>query len=207
MERLRTAARGAVSLTLGTARMPVDAAARLLPDGDAGPRRKVVGLVDLTDATVRKALGALLRDTELQADGRRRELAATERLHAVELRLQAEQQRTEADERAATSTAEAEQRREAARRETKAKKESAEELRAARTAAQQQAAAVREEEVDEERRAAQEAVEKTAKRARLAALDDKVEALGVQDDALVATDEAARLTTAAADAKAARKQR
>lgn len=203
----RTMTRTLITSTLEVTRWPMDAATRLIPGGDDGSKRIVVSLLDRADGAVRQALGGVLRDPLLEADGRRRLVARQERLRATQLRTEAEEVRDEADERVVQRIETAEERREAVRQQADEQQAEAEQLREERLAAQRQAKAVRAAEVAERKRAELAKVDKAEKRARLDVLDDQAGALDAQSDALVVTDEAERLATAAAKAKAARTAR
>ena len=160
------------------ARWPADRATGLLPGADDGPRATVTQLLDRADAAVRGLAGAVLRDPELQADARRRRIAADERDRAVSLRAEATEAAT------------------AVERRTQARKASV-----AKRADQQERA------VEQAAAAAKETAAARAKRERLEVLEERAAALDVEDEALTAADEAQRLEVAAAATKAARKQR
>jgi len=203
----RSVTRTVVASTLNVARYPIDVATHLIPDGQDGPRRKVTALIDRADGTLRQTLGELLGDSLLEADGRRRIIAARERLQAARLRSEATATRTQADDEAVRRIEAAEEHRAAVRQAADDRQAEASRLREERLTAQRRAADARKSEVADRETAVQASVDQAAKRARLQALDEKAEALDGQSDALVATDEANRLANAASKAKAARKAR
>jgi uncharacterized protein YjbJ (UPF0337 family) len=199
-----TVRRTAVTTTFGLARVPADLATRFLPGGDSGLRGRATSLVDRLDGSVRELAGRALHDPELQADGRRRALAARHRDQAGELRAAAGAKRAEADRRASRKVAEAEDRRDAARDAAAAEQAEAEEQRSERSAAQERAAAVRTQEVREQEAQRKAAASKQAKRERLRVLDDRAGALVAEEEALTAASEAERLADAATKAKRSR---
>ena len=189
------------------ARWPVDRATGLLPGADHGPRASVTRAVDRADATVRGLVGTALRDDELVADARRRRIAADERSRAAELRAEAEAKRVEAARREERERTAAEERRAKARQEAQAEADAVQRRRTTRKQAVAQTAAKQERVVEEAEQKAKARVESKAKRQRLEVLEEKADALDTEHDALVASDEAERLRSAAAATKAARKQR
>jgi hypothetical protein len=166
----------AVATTLDVARWPLERTRRMLPSAADGFGLQVTGLLDRADGAVRAAAGRALRDPELEAEGRRRQVAATERIEAARLRTVADEKRTEAEQQ-----------------------------KAERLAAQERAAEVRKEKVRQTEAQRKAATTKAAKQARLRVLDDESEAIAQEEGAVAATSEAERLATAAAKAKAARK--
>jgi hypothetical protein len=202
----QTMGRTLINGWLKVVRIPVDVAVNVLPGGQRGLRASATSVVERADASVREHLGGLLRDEELRADGRRRQIAAHERRRAAELRLAAEEQTAEVETRAAEQVAEAEEQRQRARQTAEAEEAAVARRRQEREATQAKAAATAEQAVDDARRAEEETASKAAKRQRLAVLDDQADALSSEADALVASDEADRLAKAAGAAKAARRQ-
>jgi hypothetical protein len=168
--------RRAVTTTLDVAHWPVVQTRRLLPRADGGVGLQLTALLDRADGAARTAAGRALRDPELEADGRRRQLAAAERLEAGRHRAEADAKRTDA----------AQQKQE-------------------RLAAQEHAAQVRKDQVRAQEAERKAATAKAAKQARLTVLDEEAAALDAEEGALTAADEAERLADEAAKAKAARK--
>jgi colicin import membrane protein len=196
----------AVDGWLKLARLPVDTVARLLPNGDTGPRNAAMVAVDRFDATVRDTLGAVLRDDGLRADARRRRAAADQREQALKLRVQAAETSQAADarlrrEQEAAEKARVQAEQAAERRLQDVSKDRAERERRVEDGARKQQQAV--DRAHEQRLAS---ADKRAKVERLEVLDDKEQALDTKADALTASDEAQRLRKAASTAKAARKQ-
>lgn len=202
---VRDISRMAVDTWFRLGRLPIDAAARLLPDGDGGPRPAASLFIDKADAAAREALGGLLGDTELQEDARRRRAAAEERAHAMNLRLVAEQKKTEADKKFAADQELAERRRVEAQRAATARKADVERERVQKEREAAAVAAKQEQAVEKQRQASLAAADKKAKQQRLTVLDAQADALDQQETALTVEDEALRLRKAAAKAKAARK--
>jgi hypothetical protein len=166
----------AVTTTLDVARWPLDQTRRLLPGTEDGLGLQVTGMLDRADGALRAAAGRALRDPELEADGRRRQIAATERVQAARLHAVADSRRAEAEQQ---------------------KQE--------RLAAQQHATQVRKDEVRKQEAQRKAATAKAAKQARLEVLDEEAAALDAEQGALSAADEADRLAAGAAKAKAVRK--
>jgi hypothetical protein len=202
---VRNVGRTALDTWLRISRAPFDAASRLLPNGTEGPRTPAILVLDRVDATIRDTVGTLLRDDQLREDAGRRRIAADERERALELRIEAEAKKREADARLAQrhesverQRADAEQRAEQQKRQ--AEREKTEREQRAKQAAAKQARAV--EKAEQQKLAA---AETKAKKRRLRVLDTEAGALDTEVEALTATDEAQRLRKAASAAKAARK--
>jgi hypothetical protein len=203
---LRTIRHKMVTTWLDVARLPADVATRVLPNGTAGPRARAQVFVDHVDAATRTILGGLLRDEELEADGRRRRIAADERADALRLHTVADEKLAEADRRVEQARTQAAKDRDRSRKEAaKAIEQVAEKAEDRKDRVEQQADAA-ERQVEQAREAELERVEKQAKRARLAAVEDEAKALDAEAAALTAEDEAERLADAAASAKEQRKK-
>jgi len=197
---IRTIPRAAVDRSLRLARVPADLATNVLPNAAQA------GLViDRVDATVRAAVGQVLRDQELVEDAQRRRVAADERERAAQLRAEAElkEKRAETQRREGERAAE-QQKREAAKR-AQEREEKIEKERDAEVRQIEEAESSRKKAVGKATASVEESIETRAKRARLAELDEKAEALEEQEQALEAKDEANRLADAASRTKAARK--
>jgi uncharacterized protein YjbJ (UPF0337 family) len=166
----------AVTSTLDAARWPLERTRRMLPGAEDGFGLQVTGLLDRADGAVRAAAGRALRDPELEAEGRRRQVAAAERIEAARLRAIADEKRVEAEQQ-----------------------------KAERLAAQERAAEVRKEKARQTEAQRKAATSKAAKQARLRVIEDEAAALDAEEGALATADEAERLATAAAKTKAARK--
>jgi hypothetical protein len=205
MNPFRTLENTAVAGSLKLVRMPIDTALRLLPGNGDGPRGRAEMAVDQADATLRTAVGALLRNPDLTEDAQRRFAALDERRRAVSLREKAQQAGQQADERLQQRESQAERQRQQAAKRAEARRKQAtrqreeREERAAKTAAQRAQASQR------AAAKAEEAVAKDEPRARLEALKEKEQAMSEQEQALAASDEAQRLAAAAARAKEERK--
>src|SRR4051812_17399894 len=103
--------RAVVDRSLKLLRLPADTATRFLPDGERGPRRPAMLAIDRVDATVRDAIGAILRDDTLRDDARRRRAAADERERAIALEVAAEATARDAERHRAEAHESAEERR------------------------------------------------------------------------------------------------
>jgi hypothetical protein len=203
---VRTMGRTLIDGWLRLARWPMDRVTKVLPGPNRGPQRFVSVAVDRTDAAVREAIGGVLRDDELQADGRRRRIAADERAQAAQLRLAADAKREDAEARAEAKRSSAKEQRERAKEEARAESAAVQRRRTQRKATVAKEAQAQEQAVDRATKHTKETLEKQAKRQRLEVLEDRSEALDVEADALTAADEAERLREAAAEAKAERKR-
>lgn len=179
---VRSIPRTFVSGYLRLARVPIDLIAKRRGEG-------AEIAVDRIDATARSVAGTLLGDSEMQEDGGRRRDAADERMRALRLRGQAEQQRRDASGQAGR------------RRERAQEKRDERKQQAVKTETRRKQAARK------DKRQAEQRSESRARRARMDALDTKADALEEKDEALTARDEAKRLGQAAARAKMARKRR
>ena len=100
-----------VTSWLDVARVPADLVTRAVPNGSEGPRARVQIVVDQVDAAARTVLGGLLDDEELQADGARRRVAATERLAAMRRRDVPDARRAKTDRRVAEARTKAKEHR------------------------------------------------------------------------------------------------
>jgi hypothetical protein len=190
---------------LRIARLPLDAASWLLPNGDHGPRTPATLFLDRMDATIRDTVGNLLGDDELREEASRRRVAADERERAIQLRAEAETKKQRADLRLADRQDTVEQQRVQAERTAEQQKQRIERERAQREQRARQTAAKQEQAAKEAEQQKLAAAESKAKKQRLKVLDTEAEALDTETDALTATDEAQRLRKAAGAAKAARK--
>jgi hypothetical protein len=186
--------------------MPADFASRMLPGGPTGPRAKVQLAVDKFDANVRTALGGVLRDEELRADGEQRNIAAHERWRALGLRTKAEVKREKARARAADEREAAEQLRADARADADKARGAVVDKRESRIARVEESAAEQKQAVAQVAERTKAEVDKKAKRRRLDVIDDEADALDAEAEALTAADEAQRLADAAAKTKAVRKE-
>ena len=176
---IRILSRAAVGGSISLGAWPLRQVARLFPAGEL--------LVDQADAALRDVAGTVLFDQQLHEDARRRREAAAQRLTAVNLREEAEQERAEAN-------AEAERKRREARSGAREEKQRVE------TSARRRKQAAR-----EDARKTEEELERRERRERLAALEEQADALEEEREAVTAAAEAQRLGEAAARAKAARK--
>jgi hypothetical protein len=203
MMDVRSVGRTALDRWLKAARLPFDAATRLLPADDRN--RSAVLLIDRADASVRAVIGGLFHDDALLDDATRRQIAVDERVRALELRRGAAQAQQAADAHLGDGLEAATRVRAGA--EADAQK-AADEVasKAAARKRQAQASAEAQERAGEAEKAKRLATaERKAKRERLEVLDEQAKALDEQADALTATDEAQRLADAAAKVKATRK--
>jgi len=203
---VQDARRATLDAWLKMARLPIDTASRLLPNGDRGPRTTAMLFVDRVDASIRDTLGAVLRDDDLREDASRRRAAADERQRALELRLEAQRKSEEADNRLARQAEAVEERQVKAERDAEERKQKTERERKERERQAEEAAAQREKAVDKVAQAKLSAAEEKSKKQRLEVLETKTDALDTESDALTARGEAQRLRKAATSAKAARKR-
>lgn len=202
------ASRMAIEGWMMAARLPLTLVTRVLPDRPQGSwaRASAELAVDRAEAAVREKAGALLRDTELEADGRRRRIAVHERERAIALRTEAEDERRAADLQLVADREAAERRRTDAKRTAAQQAASVEQEKIARERLAHDAAAKQRQSVESTKAKKVAGVEKRAKRQRLDVLDDQLAELDEQATTLTTADEALRLRQAAASAKAARKQ-
>jgi hypothetical protein len=177
---LRSLPRAAVGGYIKAVRWPIEQALSL-----RGGDGKLA--VDRAEAAARDVAGTALDDQELKAEAGARFDAAERRERAQALDAQARQRRTAAKESAR-------ERKRKADRDRQQRKRAAARAERDRKAAAEEVVARAEAGIDEQ-----------AKRERLAQLDQEAAALTEREEALTARDEARRLATAAAGAKAARK--
>ena len=204
MSQVRTLSRFAVDRWLRVVRMPIDAAAHVLPENGAS-RNAAMLAVDRVDASARAAAGNLLKDDVLLDDAARRRAALEERQRALELRDRAGEKARQADDRLGDDLDRAERLRRDAERGARTARQRVAEESVARTAQVKRTAAAQERAADEAKAARVRATEKQAKRLRVQVLDEQTDALEQEAGALTAADEAHRLAQAAGSAKAARK--
>jgi hypothetical protein len=177
---LRSLPRAALGGYIKAVRWPVERALSL-----RGGHGKLA--VDRAEAAARDVAGTALDDRELKAEAGARFAAADRR------------------ERAQTLDAEAQQRRRAAKETARERKRQADRQRQQRKRAAARAERERKDAAEEVVARAQEGIDEQAKRDRLEQLDSEAAAQAEREEALTARDEARRLATATADAKAARK--
>jgi hypothetical protein len=194
----------AVGGSLKLARLPIDAVLRVMATRGAAVHAELA--LDRAEATIRALAGKALGDEALQEDAHLRGEAADERERAAQLRADAGRRSERADERVAAQERAAERyraqaaetanrrRQEAQGRRDSNKRHAAKDTRRRRNAAETSAAQT------------EKVIEERAKRGRLEHLDAKAEALEEKEAALKTADEAARLRTAASNAKAERKE-
>src|SRR5436189_6181141 len=89
----RTAVRG----YLGLARLPLDAAIRLLPGNGSGRGSAADLALDRADASIRAIVATILGDPVLRRDAQRRRVAADERQRALRLRAEAQRKSEQAN--------------------------------------------------------------------------------------------------------------
>ena len=140
---VRELQRVAIDRWISVARLPLDAAVRLLP-GDPGPRSTARLAIDGTEATLRRAVGSLLNDDAMCADAERRRVAVQERRRAIELRDAADDKRRVADDRLSEELQRVAELREQTAREAEAKIQKTEADRERRKARVREAAAAKE---------------------------------------------------------------
>jgi hypothetical protein len=196
--------RVAIDRWIRVARLPFDAAVRLLP-GEPGPRSTARLAIDGTEATLRRAVGALLKDDAMCADAERRRVAVGERRRALDLRDAADRKRRVADTELSEALQHASELREQTARAAEAKVRRTEQERAQSTARVRRAAAATEHVVDETRAAQLDQLDDVERRERLRTIDATAAVLDQEADALAGAQEAERLRAAASRAKAARK--
>jgi hypothetical protein len=200
---IRTISRTAVGGWISLVRWPLDSGVRLLGDSHLASRVELA--LDRLDATARELAGRALRDEDLMEHGARLRAASRKRDHALSLREEADRRSHKADDRIADQERHAErQRRDAARRAADRKKQAERErqaethrltvVEAQRKAAAKKAAAEKKSSLDHR-----------AKEGRLEQLDEEVDALAKRERALVAKQEAQRLSREAGKAKSERK--
>jgi hypothetical protein len=208
MVLVQRAGRMAVDGWTKAVRVPAGFVIRALPDRVDGSwaRASAEVTVDRAEAALREAVGGLLRDDELVADGRRRRIAAHERQRAIALRAEAEDERRAADLQLVAEREAAQRRRAEAERTAEQQRASAEREKAARERQARDTAAKQQRAVEAAKAEKLDAAEKREKRERLALLDDRLDGMEEDTTALTTADEAIRLRKAATAAKASRKK-
>jgi hypothetical protein len=184
---LRSLPRAAVGGYIKAVRWPIEQALSL-----RGGNGKLAA--DRAEAAARDVAGTALGDQELKAEAGARFDAADRRERAQTLEAQARREAAEARQRRAAAQLQARERKRQADRERQQRKRAAARAERDRKAAAEEVVARAHENIDEQ-----------AKRERLAQLDQEAAAQAEREEALTARDEARRLATATADAKAARK--
>jgi colicin import membrane protein len=197
---VRALPRAAVDRSLRLARLPVDAATRLLPEDQ--PVRLAV---DRADATLRGLAGRVLGDRSLQEEAQDRRVAAAERERALRLRAEAELRADRADTEFEQRQTQAEERREQAAATAEEREQRAEEQRDAEVRRITETEEQKKKAVRKTAAKVEESIESRAKRTRLAELEQEAVALEEHDKALETKSEAQRLARAAARAKQERK--
>lgn len=202
------AGRLAIDGWMKTARIPLSLVTRALPDRQQGSwaRASAELAIDRAEAAVREKVGALLRDDELEADGRRRRMVVHERQRAMALRTEAEDERRAADLQLVAEREAAERRRTEAKRTAEQQAASVDREKAGQERQAREAAADQRRSVESAKAEKLADADKRAKRQRLEVLDDQLEELDEQATAVTSADEALRLRQAATAAKAARKR-
>lgn len=205
---VQRAGRMAVGGWLKAARIPVNLVTGRLPDRREGSwaRSSAEVAVDRAEAAVREKVGALLRDDQLEADGRRRRIAAHERQRAIALRATAEGERRAADLQLVADREAAERRRTDAKRTAEQQAASVARQKAEQERLAGQAATTKRRSAEAAKAKKMSAVDGQAKRKRLEVLDQQLDELDDEATALTTADEALRLRQAATAAKAARKR-
>src|SRR5687768_5524113 len=92
---IQTMQKTAIDGYLRTVQAPIRMAAKLI--GGEQTRQGSALFLDRTDASIRRAVGRLLNNDELQADATARLAAAEERERAIELRAAADRMNAQAD--------------------------------------------------------------------------------------------------------------
>lgn len=193
----------AIDRYLRTVQAPIRMAAKLI--GGENTRQGSALFIDRADATVRRAVGRLLNNDELQADANARLAAAEERERAIELRAAADRKNAQADSEFTDAQREAEHK----RVETKERAER-QQAQIEKTKSEQEQRIEREERqrkavVADAKTQADEALEIAEKKKRLDQLNSEAEALAAKEAALDTNEEAHRLKQSAAATKARRK--
>ncbi len=205
MITVRQIGRSAVDRWLRAVRLPLAAAARLVP-GDEGRANAALLAIDGTDANIREAIGGFFRDHELSADAERRRIAVDERRRALELRQSADIEERAAEQRLQRELDSAQRVRALAEADAQRLLQQTEANQAEREQSAHAAAEAKRQAAERARENKLAAAELKAKRERLATLDEQATVLDQEATALTATDEAERLRNAAGAAKAARKR-
>jgi len=201
---VRELGRVAIDRWISVARLPLDVAVRLLP-GDPGRRSTARLALDGTEATLRRAVGALLNDDAMCAEAERRRVAVDKRRRAIEIHEAADDKRRVADSQLSEELQRASELREQAARDAEDKIRKTEADRERRKARVREAAAAKEHATEAARAAQLDELQEVERRERLQTIDASVGVLDQEADALVAEQEAERLRIAASRTKAARK--
>lgn len=183
--KVRAVPRGVVDASLGLARLPVTAVARVSRQTENDQWPPTLAFEGF-EAGVETVVGSLLRDETLTARGRVRQAKVAQIRKAAQLETVSEQLRDQADEKLTVRREQADKKREQAERKAEqreqqiARDEAAREQQAAQKAAAKTAAAAKAEQ------AQREAVEREARDARAAALAKESQALSAEKAALEA---------------------
>jgi hypothetical protein len=198
---LRTIPRAAFKGYLRVARIPIDAAIRVLP-GNREARRLSA---DRADATARSVAGTMFGDAELREDAQRRRTVADERSRAKKLRAEAQRRDQQGEAVAEEHREQAQRRRREAGERAQARRQNATRAKQEKTRRAQEGERKRTQTVRKAQARAEEQIEQRADEARLSAVDRQAEAAQERQEALVEGDEAQRLAEAAGRVKAERK--
>jgi fused signal recognition particle receptor len=201
---IRSIPRTAIKSYLRIVRWPLDRAIGMLP-GSRESRTAAKVAVDRADAQARGVAGAVMRDKTLHEDAKRRGTAAQERERAIKLRGEAGRRTDQADTELEHRQEQVQRRRGQANQRATERRQRAEQEKEQKS---RRAAEAEERRTQASREAEQRAEQRTEERApeeRLTALEMKAEAEQERAEALAETDEARRLSDAAARAKAERK--
>ena len=204
---VRETPRIAVDRYLRLVRMPLDAVIDYLPGNGGGVQPAARLMVDRADASVRMMFATILSDPALREDAEERQAAAQKRARAMKLRGEAERKTEQADTRLEERTKQTQRQRTQAKRQAEAQRTQAAEQRDQKAT---RAAEAEKKRLDASRKVEAHvdgAIDDRAPKERLKTLDAKTRALAEQERALTASDEARRLSEAAARAKSERKNR
>src|SRR4051794_18223415 len=198
LEKMQTVA---VDQYLRVIETPVRMTAKLF----GGQERAQIALLLIAraDATVRRTVGRILHNDELEFDATRRMTAAQERERAMHLHAEAERRTAQADDDLAEARQEAEQTRQQVEARTAKQHEQIEQSKRQREqrAAEQEAERARA--VREAKAASDKAIDTQAKRARLEQLDVEARALAGRGAAPTTARDAQRAGQAAQAGKSA----
>ncbi|MEY2463522.1 MAG: hypothetical protein QOH64_1660 [Acidimicrobiaceae bacterium] len=201
---LNTIPRTAVKLSLDGLRLPITALEKLAGqrDNESWPPAMVF---ESFEATAKQVLGSMLRDNALVDEGRVQQAKVSELRNAVELEVQADQKRAEADSELRARREQADQRRRHVEEQARQREQR---IEADKRAAEQQAraeAAERAAAADKAAELRDKRVEATERKARLTRVNEETAAVTEQRRAVQATKKAATLGETLDKKKAERK--
>ena len=201
---LQTITRGAIDVWARTARLPLRAAEAVVRPEDGETWRPALAF-EQAEASVRSALGGLLRDPALKASADRQRTRVAKLQEAVRKQAQADVLERRADEQLSEATKQVAAERSAANRRAEKAEEAVERREKEATAKARKDEATRKQAVAKAAAAHERQIEREQAEAERTRLAKEAEALAQERDALAAESEALRLEDEAEKVKARRK--